>query len=74
MSRVLNFGSCLGAFIVFYQTGFLQWDYAIALATGSIIGTQLALLIVAKIPLRFAKGLLTIILLLLIGQVALEVF
>ncbi|ATP38861.1 sulfite transporter TauE/SafE [Solibacillus sp. R5-41] len=73
MSRVLNFGSCLGAFIVFYQTGFLQWDYAIALATGSIIGTQIALLIVAKIPLRFAKWLLTIILVLLIGQVALEI-
>lgn len=70
MSRVLNFGSCFGAFIVFYQTGFLQWDYAIALATGSIVGTQVALKIVSKIPLKIAKGLLTTILILLIVQVA----
>lgn len=70
MSRVLNFGSCLGAFIVFYQTGFLQWDYAVALATGSIIGTQVALKIVSKIPLKMAKGLVTTILVLLIVQVA----
>lgn len=69
MSRVLNFGSCFGAFIVFYQTGFLQWDYAIALATGSIIGTQVALKIVSKIPLKIAKGLVTTILILLIVQV-----
>lgn len=74
MSRVLNFGSCLGAFIIFYQTGFLQWDYAIALATGSIIGTQLALKIVSKIPLQFAKWLLTTILILLVGQVTWQLF
>ncbi|MCS1384828.1 sulfite exporter TauE/SafE family protein [Lysinibacillus sphaericus] len=70
MSRVLNFGSCFGAFIIFYQTGYLQWDYAIALGTGSIIGTQVALKIVSKIPLKIAKGLVTTILILLIVQVA----
>lgn len=72
MSRVFNFGSCLGAFFVFYQSGFMQWEYAIALATGSIIGTQLALRIVAKIPLKFAKWLLIGILIVLIGQVTLR--
>lgn len=70
MSRVLNFGSCFGAFLVFYQTGFFQWDYAIALATGSIIGTQVALKIVSIMPLKIAKGLITTILILLIVQVA----
>lgn len=70
MSRVLNLGSCFGAFIIFYQTGFLQWDYAIALATGSIIGTQIALKIVSKIPIKMAKELVTAILILLIVQVA----
>lgn len=72
-SRVLNFGSCLGAFIIFYRTGFLQWDYSIALATGSIIGTQIALKVVSKIPLKFAKGLITTILILLIVQVAWQI-
>lgn len=50
----------------------MQWEYAIALATGSIIGTQLALRIVAKIPLKFAKWLLIGILIVLIGQVTLR--
>ena len=48
----------------------IKWDYEIALATGSIIGTQAALKIVSKIPLKVAKWLVTTILILLIVQVA----
>ncbi len=71
--RVLIFGSCTGAFIVFYQTGFIQWPYAIAMAIGSIIGSQLGLLILPKIPIKVAKILLIIIISLLLIQVALKI-
>ena len=73
LTRVLIFGSCTGAFIVFYQTGFIQWPYAIAMAIGSIIGSQLGLLILPKIPIKVAKILLIIIISLLLIQVALKI-
>ncbi|KMY33841.1 sulfite exporter tauE/safE [Lysinibacillus xylanilyticus] len=73
LTRVLIFGSCTGAFIVFYQTGFIQWPYAIAMAIGSIIGSQLGLLILPKIPINAAKILLIIIISLLLIQVAIKI-
>ncbi|GAB0170276.1 sulfite exporter TauE/SafE family protein [Lysinibacillus sp. CTST325] len=73
LTRVLIFGSCTGAFIVFYQTGFIQWPYAMAMAIGSIIGSQLGLLILPKIPIKIAKILLIIIILLLLIQVAIKI-
>ncbi|MFJ7186142.1 sulfite exporter TauE/SafE family protein [Lysinibacillus xylanilyticus] len=73
LTRVLIFGSCTGAFIVFYQTGFIQWPYAIAMAIGSIIGSQLGLLILPRIPINAAKILLIIIISLLLIQVALKI-
>jgi hypothetical protein len=71
LTRVLIFGSCTGAFIVFYQTGFIQWHYAMAI--GSIIGSQLGLLILPKIPIKAAKILLIIIISLLLIQVAIKI-
>ncbi|MED4889544.1 sulfite exporter TauE/SafE family protein [Lysinibacillus sp. FSL R7-0073] len=68
LTRVLLFGSCTGAFIGFYQTGFIQWHYAIAMALGSIIGSQLGLLVLPHIPIKVAKLLLTVIISLLIIQ------
>ncbi len=62
LTRVLILGSCLGAFIVFYQTGFVQWHYAIAMAIGSAVGSQIGLLALPKVPLKFAKYLLITIL------------
>ncbi|MFJ3390289.1 MULTISPECIES: sulfite exporter TauE/SafE family protein [unclassified Lysinibacillus] len=73
LTRVLIFGSCTGAFIVFYQTGFIQWQYAMAMAVGSIIGSQLGLLILPKIPIKIAKILLIIIISLLLIQVAIKI-
>jgi uncharacterized protein len=55
LTRVLIPGSCLGAFIVFYQTGFVQWHYAIAMAISSAVGSQIGLLALPKVPLEFAK-------------------
>jgi uncharacterized protein len=73
LTRVLIFGSCTGAFLVFYKTGFIQWEYAIAMAVGSIIGSQLGLLILPKIPIRAAKILLIVIISLLLIQVAIKI-
>jgi len=73
LTRVLIFGSCSGAFLVFYQTGFIQWEYAIAMAVGSIIGSQLGLLVLPKIPIKAAKILLIVIISLLLIQVTIKI-
>lgn len=54
---------------MFYQTGFVQWHNAIAMAIGSAIGSQIGLLALPRIPVRYAKSLLITIIFLLIGQV-----
>ncbi|MGX1902760.1 sulfite exporter TauE/SafE family protein [Thermolongibacillus altinsuensis] len=68
LTRVFIFGSCLGAFIVYYQTGFVQWHYAIAMAIGSALGSQIGLLALPRIPLRVAQLMLVSIIVLLIGE------
>lgn len=73
LTRVLLFGSCTGAFLVFYQTGFIQWKYAIAMAVGFIIGSQLGLLVLPKIPMKAARILLTLIISLLLIQVIVKI-
>ncbi|WP_449621077.1 sulfite exporter TauE/SafE family protein [Robertmurraya sp. Marseille-Q9965] len=69
LTRVLILGSCCRAFIIFYSTGFVQWKYAIAMAIGSAVGSQIGLLALPRVPLKIAKSLLITILFLLIGQV-----
>lgn len=68
MTRVLILGSCTGGFIVFYQNGFIHWSYAISMAIGSILGSQLGLLLLPKIPPKTAKTLLLFIIGLLMIQ------
>lgn len=68
MTRVLILGSCTGAFLIYVQTGFIHWPYAIALAAGSTLGSQLGLMMLPKIPAKTAKRLLLLIILLLIAQ------
>ncbi|WP_419865891.1 sulfite exporter TauE/SafE family protein [Ureibacillus xyleni] len=68
LTRVLIFGSCSGAFIIFYQSGFIQWSYALGMAFGSILGSQLGLLVLPKVPMKMAKGLLMTIMFFLIMQ------
>lgn len=70
LTRVLILGSCAGGFLVFYQTGFVQWPYAAALAIGSIIGSQIGLLVLPKVPYQTARILLIVITCLLIIQIA----
>jgi uncharacterized protein len=73
LTRVLIFGSAFGAFIVFYLTGFVQWPYAIALAIGSTLGSQIGLVALPHIPLKLAKSLLVTILVLLIGEMVYKI-
>lgn len=73
LTRVLIFGSCTGAFIIFYQTGFLQWPYAIVMAFGSIIGSQIGLFVVPKVPLKLARSLLITIMCFLITQMVYKI-
>ena len=68
LTRVLIFGSCLGAFIVFYKTGVVHWPYAIAMALGSALGSQIGILALPHIPFRVAHSLMTLILFFLVGQ------
>jgi len=74
MTRVLILGSCTGGFIVFYQTGFINWSYAISMGIGSIIGSQIGLLCLPHIPQKIAQRLLLSIILLLIGQMFYKLF
>lgn len=73
LTRVLIFGSCVGGFIIFYQTGFLEWPFAIAMAFGSIIGSQIGLIILPKVPLKLARSLLISIVCLLMAQMIYKV-
>lgn len=68
MTRVLILGSCSGAFLIYVQTGFIHWPYAIALAAGSTFGSQAGLMMLPKISAKTAKRLLLLIILLLIAQ------
>ncbi len=72
LARAVVFGSCTGAFFIFYQTGFVDWHYAIAMAVGSTIGSQLGLIALPYVPLKWARTMLITILILLIGQVCLK--
>jgi uncharacterized protein len=73
LTRVLILGSAIGAFIIFYLTGFFQWQYAIALAIGSTLGSQIGLIALPHIPLKLAKSLLITIILLLIGEMVYKI-
>jgi uncharacterized protein len=72
LTRVLIFGSCTGAFLIYYQTGFIHWNYAIPMALGSIIGSQIGLELLPKIPIRVAQTLMITINCLLIVQIILK--
>lgn len=73
-SRALILGSGFGAFLIFSQTGYFNWNYAIAMAIGSIIGSQIGLSILPYVPLRIAKLLLTSILILLMAEMSIQLF
>lgn len=72
LTRVLILGSCTGAFLLYFQSSLIQWPYALAMAIGSIVGSQIALTILPKVPLLVANVLVSIISCLLIVQMILS--
>lgn len=74
LARVLNFGSCLAAFIIFFVTGHFQWKIALTMAAASIIGNQLGLRFAEYVPIKIARMLLIAVSVLLIVQVSLKLF
>lgn len=74
LARVLNFGSCLSAFVIFYMTGHFQWKIALTMAAASIIGNQLGLRFAEYVPIKLARILLISVSVLLIVQVSLKLF
>jgi len=73
-SRICIFATCLGAAIVYIVNGHILWLETFALLIGSILGTQVAMLFAPKINATVAKWLLRCITVILIGQMAIEIF
>lgn len=73
LTRMLVMGSCTGAMIVFWRSGFINWNYVIPLTMGSIIGAQAGFQLLPKISQKTAKTLLMIITILLIVQIFIKI-
>lgn len=73
MTRVIILGSCTGGFIIYYQNGFINWYYAICMAVGSIIGSQIGLLVLPKVSQKAAKTLLVVIISALMLQMIVKI-
>jgi len=73
LARVLNFGSCLSAFIIFYATGHFKWDVAITMAVASIIGNQLGLRVAKYVSIKLARTFLLSISCLLVLQIVVKI-
>lgn len=74
LTRIVIFGSCLGAFFVFWQTGHFQWKWAIPLALGSIIGAECGIRLLPYIRKSLAEKWIRVIMVLLIWQLAVQVW
>jgi uncharacterized membrane protein YfcA len=72
LARVLNFGSCLSAFIIFYVTGHFKWEVAITMAAASIIGNQIGLRVAKHVSLKLARTFLLSVSCLLILQIVVK--
>lgn len=73
-SRICIFATCLGAAIVYIVNGHILWLETFALLIGSVVGTQVAMLFAPKINATVAKWLLRCITVILIGEMAIELF
>lgn len=59
MTRVVILGSNIGGFLVFYGAGYIDWAFALSLGAGSMIGSQLGMRALPKVPLKLARAMLT---------------
>lgn len=69
LTRIILLGSNAGAMIIFWESGFINWNYAIPLALGSIVGARVGFRVLPKISQEAARIVLMIISILLIIQI-----
>ena len=74
MARVLIFGSNIGSLLIYSNSGFINWYYAIPLTFGSIVGAQIGFWLLPKIPLHIARTIIMVITVLLIIQIMVKFF
>jgi uncharacterized protein len=74
LTRFQTFVSCLGAFIMYFINGHVDWVTAIPFALGALVGAQLSVRLAAKVSIKQAGKLLNIITFILIIQVGLRLF
>lgn len=68
-SRINIFASCSGAFLWYFFRGIVDWQVAIPIALGSIIGSHLGIILLPKISMKWVQFALPIIFGALILQV-----
>lgn len=71
-SRFQTFLSCLGATLIYYHSGHINWDLTLFLAAGSLTGAQVSLIFAKKISAAYLKVILRSVTLLLIIQLTLR--
>lgn len=74
LGRVGIFATCFGAAIVYVLSGQILWTQTLILMAGSIIGSQIGIVVARKINNHHAKLLLRLITAILIIQLILDLF
>lgn len=74
LGRIGIFATCFGAAIMYILSGQILWIETLSLAAGSILGSQLGILLARKISAHLAKYLLRFITALLIIQLAIDFY
>ncbi|MCA1059355.1 sulfite exporter TauE/SafE family protein [Rossellomorea aquimaris] len=74
LTRFQTFFSCLGAFIVYFHNGHVEWGVALPFALGALIGAQFAVRLATRLSLRHVRILLNILTFILILQLGKSLF
>lgn len=72
MARFLMFSSCVSAFLFYFFYGIVQWEIAIPITVGSIIGSHFGLKMIPYVKTKWIQIVFPIIFLLLLVQVISE--
>lgn len=59
-TKLLNFGSSFGAFVVFATNGSVLWQLGLCLALAQVVGTQIGSRIAVKVGIALIKPLLVV--------------
>lgn len=73
-TRFQTFISCLAAFSVFFVSDLIDWQVALSLASGAIVGAQLAVRVAKKLNYLYIRLLLKTVTIILLIQLAFRFF